>query len=469
MEDRILEDIDHFFENQRLQKALSDLGVFAIDYAHHRAFASNLWLACGYDADDMNDVLFLQLIHPEDRGLVEERLNALMEGRTDGFEGVFRMRRSDGAWLWLAATYRVIYRAPDGRPLLYIGHDRDVTTIKEAEQESLRQLEEIETLRQVVADVNSRLDLNDTVDLILQHSRRVIPYDRSTVQILEDGQFKVIGSIGFEDREAVLKVRFDHPNAKNPGTHAVQSRAPMLCNDIVREYPGFRQVAGEAPTRSWLGIPLIADNEVIGLLALDSVERGFYTQRHLEVAQIFAGHVALAIEKARMFDDVRTMALTDLLTGAGNRHALQLQGPFFLEKAKREKRPIDALMIDLDHFKKVNDTWGHDAGDAVLREAAGLIRSCLRNYDLFFRYGGEEFLILLPDTEIETSLEIAERIRSTLELAAGRPSARVTTVSVGLGSLVPTASMTLSDLIKVADLALYEAKNGGRNRVVRRA
>lgn len=466
MDDRIRNDINLFFENGRVQKALSDLGVFAIDYSHRRAFSSSLWTACGYTNQDMNDVLFLDILHPDDKDRVSGRLADLMAGREDRCEEVLRMRKADGTWIWVAATYLVVYRDDRGAPLLYVGHDRDVTAIKEAEEDKARRLAEIETLRQVVAEVNSRVDLAETVEMILARSRRVIPYDRGSVQILGSDGLRVIGCTGFADRETILSVRFNHPDPSNPGSFAIQSRSPLLCNAVETEFPRFRQARGEVPTRSWLGIPLIANNEVIGLLALDSEAPGFYTPRHLELAEIFAGHVALAVEKARMFDDVRTMALTDPLTGTGNRHALRLQGPFFLEKAKREQRPILALMIDLDAFKAVNDTFGHDVGDLLLKRTAGLVRSCLRSYDLLFRFGGEEFLVLLPDTDTETAYEIAQRIRRTVETAPPQGTAPSPTVSVGLGSLVPTASMALSDLIKVADQALYEAKAGGRNRVV---
>jgi len=458
--------IDFFFHDQTLQGSLSSLGLFALDFVHQRAFRSSIWAACGYDQDDMLEDALPSLLHPDDRDRVTASLEAVRDGRQDRYEDVFRLRKADGTWAWIVTNCAVIYRDGRGVPLLYLGHDQDVTAIKRAEEEARRRFEEIETLRQVIADVNSSLDLAETVTLILEHTRRVIPYQKATVQLLEETELRVIGCIGFSDREAALQLRFPFPQGRSPSTRAVQSRMPVVCNDLPADFPDFRHMAGEERVLSWLGIPLIAGGQVIGLLALDSLVPDFYDARHLEMAETFAGHVALAVEKARLFEDVRTKALTDHLTGAGNRHCLQLQGPFFYEKAKRESRRICALMVDLDRFKRVNDTWGHEVGDAMLRESSALIQRCLRGYDLFFRYGGEEFLVLLPDTSARDAAEVAERIRLVLEATPRAGVDPSPTASIGLGSVVPPGSSSLSDLIRMADQALYEAKNAGRNRVV---
>ncbi len=466
----VQEELDAFFINRNLQASLSRLGVFAIDYANRRSFASSVWFACGYTADEMDDEVFLQRLHPDDRALVQGQVEQLLAGGRDQSEMVFRMRKKDDSWVWIAATYSVTSRNAEGLPILYLGHDQDVTAIKQAEEELRQRLLEIETLRQVIADVNSSLDLHETVSLILEHTRRVIPYQRSSVHLLKKDGLEVIGCIGFADQNLVLGTRFPHPVTGNLASKALQSRSALICNNLPEEFPTFTHFPGDEVTLSWLAMPLIANNEVIGLLALDSTEANFYDDHHLKLAELFAGHVSLAIEKARMFEDVRVMAITDGLTGAGNRHSLQMQGPFFFEKAKRDRRRLFALMVDIDFFKRVNDQYGHDVGDVLLKAVALMIRNCLRPYDLFFRYGGEEFLVLLPDCDHESALNIAERIRHSVESecvegCAGAPQA---TVSVGLGSVVPKAAMSLSDLIKVSDLALYEAKETGRNRVVER-
>lgn len=459
-------DIDVLFHNPEVRAALSDLGVWGVDTAVGRNFASNLWLRCGYRADEMDSDFFPSLLHEDDHAAVMHQMGQLRAGKADRFEGTFRMRHRDGSWVWVRARYAVVTRDAEGKPEFYMGHDQDVTDLKNNEAQLAQRLTELETLRQVIADVNTSLDLNETVSLVLNHCRRVIPYQRGSVLRIDGTHLRVMGSMGFTDANAAKTWRFAYPNPQDPATKALQSRQPIICNDMQHGFPGFVQPKDQAPTQSWLGIPLIANNEVMGLLALDSVHPNAYKDRHLEMAQIFAGHVAVAMGKALLHESLRSQALTDALTGIGNRHSLQFSGPYFFEKSRRDKKPLWAMLVDIDHFKGVNDRFGHDVGDVVLQHTAQYIQASVRAYDLICRYGGEEFLVLLPETELDEAVEAAERVRLTIANAQANADVPTCTVSIGLGYLAPTACNTLSDLIKIADQALYEAKRQGRNRTV---
>ncbi len=166
------------------------------------------------------------------------------------------------------------------------------------------------------------------------------------------------------------------------------------------------------------------------------------------------------------------MAVTDGLTGLHNRRYLDSHLQTLFDRAVARKRPLSIVMLDLDRFKAVNDTHGHDGGDAVLREMARRLRKNVRGIDLACRYGGEEFIVVMPDTEADVAELVAERIRSEIaevpfSLGENGPLLTVT-VSVGVSTL-QRGSDAPRDLMKRADLALYEAKAGGRNRVVAKA
>ena len=166
------------------------------------------------------------------------------------------------------------------------------------------------------------------------------------------------------------------------------------------------------------------------------------------------------------------MAVTDGLTGLHNRRYLDSHIKTLFDRAVSRKRSLSVMLTDLDRFKVVNDTYGHDAGDLVLREFARRLRKNVRGIDLACRYGGEEFIVVMPDTDPHVAEMVGERIRSQIastpfSLGEGRPSIDVT-VSVGVSS-VRRGADTPEDLIKRADIALYEAKSGGRNRVVAKA
>jgi two-component system cell cycle response regulator len=166
------------------------------------------------------------------------------------------------------------------------------------------------------------------------------------------------------------------------------------------------------------------------------------------------------------------LAITDVLTGIANRGHVMIRGEeeFARVVRNREKDPqsseLCCIMLDIDHFKHVNDTWGHQAGDQVLREVALRLRRCVRPYDIIGRYGGEEFMVLMPDTTFDQGLVVAERIRTDIRSESICIGADEIRVSVSLGvSCSHENDRDLCDLIKKADQGLYKAKDGGRDRV----
>ena len=165
------------------------------------------------------------------------------------------------------------------------------------------------------------------------------------------------------------------------------------------------------------------------------------------------------------------LAITDGLTGLHNRRYLDSHLQTLFERAASRQRPLSLLISDIDRFKRINDTHGHAAGDEVLREFARRLRKNVRGIDLACRYGGEEFVVVMPDTEQAVAERVAERIRQEIEMLPFGPegaAALDVTVSIGVASISPAAD-TLEALLKRADGALYEAKKSGRNRVVARA
>ncbi|GFO70357.1 hypothetical protein GMLC_39360 [Geomonas limicola] len=173
--------------------------------------------------------------------------------------------------------------------------------------------------------------------------------------------------------------------------------------------------------------------------------------------------LAAALEKAREYRELQELSLRDALTGLLNRRAFEEL--LEIEEGRREERPQALIMIDIDDFKALNDTFGHPAGDQVIAEVAGVIRDALRGADLATRYGGEEFAVLLPGTRAKDALRVAERIRSriaNLRLAMGPLTVQVS-ASLGVASRSDKRECTLKDVLAKADQALYRAKRSGKN------
>jgi diguanylate cyclase (GGDEF)-like protein len=204
-----------------------------------------------------------------------------------------------------------------------------------------------------------------------------------------------------------------------------------------------------------------------GLLVVLAIERSLDTRarRRAHAVAVDAAHRKLH----QMAKELHQMAVTDALTGAANRRAFMGRLSTEVDRAARTTQPLAVLMLDIDHFKKINDTFGHPAGDAVIKALARACERQVRPYDLVARLGGEEFAVLLPNADQEIACIIAERIRVNIEgqtVEADGHSIRHT-VSIGVAMLSKAMAHELGadDLLKAADLALYEAKHGGRNRV----
>lgn len=222
-------------------------------------------------------------------------------------------------------------------------------------------------------------------------------------------------------------------------------------------------------------IPLTHRGKLTGSLNLCSNDRLRFTREH---ASDFLAHLGIiasfcvenVVNRARLLRS----GFTDVLTGWHNRRYLTVRLAEELARARRDRSGITCLMLDVDHFKGVNDTWGHAAGDTVLRELAHRIESQVRASDVAARYGGEEFVVLLPDTDVQSAQALAERIRSAVaEYGFRLPSNETVSISVSIGiasvnpSRKETDLKTLGDsLIARADVALYAAKSAGRDRVV---
>ena len=249
--------------------------------------------------------------------------------------------------------------------------------------------------------------------------------------------------------------------------------SPTSCWALKRGKPHFNQAEEwalrcnhVAPGQTTLEIPMAARGQLYGLLVI-AAAGGDATAR-LEgirpVATAMGDAMSLALSSIDLRERLRNLALRDGLTNLYNRRFLEEMLERLCADAERRKASVSAIMLDLDHFKLINDQHGHAAGDAVLREVAASILSCLRTVDVACRYGGEEFAIILPDCSVANAATKAEQIRSRINertIASGLP----VTVSLGVAS-IPETCAGQSELIPQADAALYAAKQQGRDRVV---
>jgi diguanylate cyclase (GGDEF)-like protein len=225
---------------------------------------------------------------------------------------------------------------------------------------------------------------------------------------------------------------------------------------------------GQWHAEDMLTVPLVAvSGEVLGLISLDKPKSGLVPDRaHVQALEFFADQCATAVEHAREFEAMRAEAQTDPLTGLANRRALVRAVARALERLRVQSEPSTVLFIDIDHFKPVNDTYGHSQGDLVLQWIGSALSVRLRKHDVLARYGGEEFVALLADTDLDKGVAIAEELRGRIErmdsteLTGGLPIR----ISIGVAAL-SRDSLTADEVLSASDQAMYEAKRHGRNQV----
>lgn len=317
--------------------------------------------------------------------------------------------------------------------------------------------------------VTSR-DLDAILHLVVRRVSEVIEADICSIMLLDKGgeNLTIVAAQGLSEevkRDAVVKV------GEGLSGWVAREGRPLLIHDMEND-SRFRHILRRPRehynSSSLLSVPLMVQSNIMGVINVNNKRNGEpFTSRDEQILTVFANHAAIAIENARLYQELNTIATTDAVTGINNHHAFQERLTEEILRAERYKQPLSIILIDVDHFKRVNDTYGHLEGDHVLRELSNLFVNNFRKMDYIARYGGEEFAVILPHSSKEAAMQTANRVRKAVEMASliqANPVARIT-VSMGVGTF-PEDGHSERELLDRADRALYRAKEEGRNRVL---
>lgn len=265
------------------------------------------------------------------------------------------------------------------------------------------------------------------------------------------------------------------PLQRRPASQGLFAR--VIADGISRRYDTFDEtlvaktgavLLGEEDddsiTQSILCVPLRLGAKIKGVISVQSYLTSQYSQEDLEVLELLAGQGAIALENSRLFGEVQQLAITDPLTLLSNRRRFFELADQEFERSQRYGRPLSVIMLDIDHFKRVNDTYGHFVGDQVLQRLALICSKNIRQIDILARYGGEEFVIMTPETQAADALMTCERLRNEVVSESFATTRGPIPISISLGVVdlsVPCKS--LEELLDRSDQALYHSKNSGRN------
>lgn len=242
----------------------------------------------------------------------------------------------------------------------------------------------------------------------------------------------------------------------------VATGEPLVIADTTLD-PRFRRhpfVVGDPGIRFYAGMPLVLDGDkCVGTLCAIGIEPRIFSERDKLILADLAAVVQTGLE-------LRRTAQTDALTHTLTRRGLKLSARELLQNRRAKTFPVSVIMLDIDHFKQINDRFGHPCGDQVLKSVARVCSSALRDQDIFARMGGEEFAVLLPATDADGALVVAEKLREAIEAETIRLGGQNVSVTASFGvTTAPVAGPAIEELIARADMALYDAKRAGRNRV----
>lgn len=355
-------------------------------------------------------------------------------------------------------AHTVVFPIRSGKNTWFGMIARDMTPLKQGEQRLERYARQLETLRQAGLEISAELGLDALIWMIAPRAAELLNGNAMALYLYNPEKDRLELAISLGDNQPLLE-KYIRRGESIVGQVWESGQSVLLddyhtgrTSNLGKSYWG--KVAGSAIR--WAG-------EFLGVIFVFSDQA--FIENDLKMLELFSAHAAAALRNARLHQQLSQMAVTDSLTGIYNRR-------YFFEIAEKEfreslryKRPLSVVIFDLDHFKKVNDTFGHARGDEILRAVVHRCAENVRQPDTIGRYGGEEFVILLPETDGQQGFTLIERLRQTL---ASTPvetdtTPALVTASFGIATLSPGVNDLLT-LLNRADIALYHAKQSGRNR-----
>ena len=318
-------------------------------------------------------------------------------------------------------------------------------------------------------NASSMLDMDGFSNSMLEKSLQLLGAEQGSLMFLDDNQTELI----IEAKKSLDDTLTEKMRVKKEDCIAdivFQSGESLLVEDIENDPRIKKQNSPRYKTKSFICVPIKVEDEVTGVLNLsDKVKNAAFSQDDLQLIQSFIKNISIVIERNMLLkrsDDLEKLSITDPLTGIYNRRYLNSRLTEEITRYNRYKHPFSFMILDLDKFKLFNDTYGHLAGDTLIKDLAKLVEGSLRTVDIAARFGGDEFVAIFPQTPKEDAIQIVNRIKDKIDASINVDHGKIPlSVSMGLATFPDDAS-TIMELIEKTDQALYLAKKGGGNRVV---
>ncbi|MGE5624099.1 MAG: two-component regulator propeller domain-containing protein [Bacillota bacterium] len=391
---------------------------------------------------------------------------------------VLRVRgaNSDGVWSSTETTLGIRVLPPPWRTwwawLLYVAgafvagmlglniYKRSIKREHDLANEQQRR-QWAEALHNLIQSVSVLRDERAIAEQLIDGLTNFIHYEQALFYVERESVLKLTASRGISagEQDYLEQWPLQHPQVV---ARLKLTKKPMMLSP---EDAATLAAGGKNARRHFFAVPVISASGAFRLLLVGRPAKAMDEQQ-MEIAAAMAKQVSVALDNAQLIKDLENLATTDGLTRLANRRHFMERAESEFERSRRYQRELSAFLLDADHFKAINDTYGHDTGDRALRLLAAACRESLRHLDVIGRYGGEEFVVLLPETPAALAFETAERLRKRIEELSIPARGQDIRLTVSIGVATADASIeSVAALVNQADRALYEAKRSGRNRV----
>ena len=336
-----------------------------------------------------------------------------------------------------------------------------LSELRESNRQLDDKIQEVSILYQATQMIASELQLQSLLDMAMNATLEISEVGRGTIWLYDEDSERLSLRSSLGEKEGLpesLSVTESEVCHNIFQVKDTISRQPKAENSVALK-GNDEKVFGH----SFLIVPIIHQGDLLGIIHLgEKTNSREFSERDQRLIKVFALQLAVAVKNAKLYEQAITDGMTRLYLHRYFKQRLLDE----LKRSARFKRNLAMVMIDVDHFKKFNDTYGHQLGDEVLKKVASIMRRAVRTHDLPVRYGGEEFALVLPETDMQGAVAVAERIRRSIETEYLEQQGKIIKVTASFGVAVfPESATEMDTLIKAADNALYVSKEGGRNRV----
>ena len=406
----------------------------------------------------------LDHIHPEDRPKVNRVISQALEVGMEFWSKEYRFQRFDGAYANIMDRGYIL-RDDTGRPYRMIGALMDITERKQNEETIRHQNEMLSSLHEITLDLLRYREIDQLLNALVELSAKFLDAMYAEIMLVEGETLVVKATTHNQPR--LIGERLSRGDALL-SWQAFDTHEPAVLRDYAA-WPQHQAIYDKFQLHAVADFPILNDDQCLGVLALGRDKSDYeYTFDQIQYGRLFANLTALVLNNAQLREALREQSIRDPLTGLYNRRYMEEALRQHISRVTRQLHPLGVIMIDIDHFKQFNDTHGHAAGDALLREVGRFLQGRIRLEDIPCRYGGEEFILIIPDASLDAAQQRAEQLREDAKELQARDAGQIIggiTLSVGV-AIYPQHGRTKESVLRAADAALYRAKQEGRNRVM---